>query len=123
VFVSTIPTILNHVKESKLPVLAVTGAKRSPLFPEVPTMAQVGVPGFEVTTWWGVLAPAKTPTAIVERLNQVVQQAAGDELIQKRLAHEGAEPLQITATEFGKLLTQELDSWRTVIASTQLRQK
>ena len=51
-FFATVPTILQHVQDGKLPVLAVTGARRSPLFPDVPTMAEAGVPGFEVTTWW-----------------------------------------------------------------------
>lgn len=121
VFVATIPTILNPVREAKLPVLAVTGAKRSSLFPQVPTMAQLGVSGFEVTTWWGVLAPAKTPPVVVERLHQVVQQAAGAEPIQHRLAHEGAESLTASSAEFGRLLAQELASWRAVMAGTALR--
>jgi tripartite-type tricarboxylate transporter receptor subunit TctC len=121
VFVATIPTILSHVREAKLPVLAVTGAKRSTLFPQVPTLAQVGVPGFEVTTWWGVLSPAKTPPEIVERLHQVVQDAAAAEPIQKRLAQEGAESMSITSAEFGKLLAQELGSWRAVMVGTALR--
>lgn len=120
VFVATVPTILNHVKEGKLSVLAVTGAKRSALFPEVPTMAQVGVSGFEVTTWWGVLAPARTPPTVVERLNRVIQDAAASEMIQGRLAREGAEPLQTTPAAFGKVLAQELESWRSIAASAQL---
>lgn len=115
VFVATIPTILSHVKDARLPVLAVTGAKRSPLFPDVPTLAQVGVPGFDVVTWWGVLAPAKTPVDVVAKLHRVVQQVTADESIQRRLAHEGAEPLQLSSAEFGKLLSQELETWRHVL--------
>jgi tripartite-type tricarboxylate transporter receptor subunit TctC len=114
VFVATVPTILSHVKESKLPVLAVTGPKRSPLFPEIPTMAQAGVPGFEVTTWWGILAPARTPAAVVEKLNQVINDAAASDTVRGRLERESAEPLRMTASGFGKALSQELTTWRTI---------
>jgi tripartite-type tricarboxylate transporter receptor subunit TctC len=117
VFVATVPTILTHVKEGRLPVLAVTGAKRSPLFPDVPTLAQVGVSGFEVTTWWGLLAPAQTPAPVVERLNRVIQEAAASDPIQARLSREGAESLQMSPQAFGKLLFQELDNWRGIAAS------
>ena len=107
----------------KLPVLAVTGAKRSPLFPDVPTMAQAGLSGFEVTTWWGVLAPARTPSAVIDRLHQVIHEASGSPTIQGRLQREGAEPLQMTPVAFGKVLAQELTSWRSIAASTQLKQR
>jgi tripartite-type tricarboxylate transporter receptor subunit TctC len=120
VFVATVPTILPHVKDGKLPVLAVTGAKRSPLFPEVPTMAQAGLAGFEVTTWWGVLAPARTPTAVIERLHQVIQESAASQSIQSRLQREGAEPMQMAPAAFGKVLAQELSSWREIASSTKL---
>lgn len=114
VFVATVPTILSHVKESKLPVLAVTGAKRSPLFPDIPTMAQAGVPGFEVTTWWGILAPARTPAAVIDTLNQVINDAAASELVKGRLERESAEPLRMPPSGFGKELSQELMTWRAI---------
>lgn len=122
-FVATVPTILQHVQDGKLPVLAVTGARRSPLFPDVPTMAQAGLSGFEVTTWWGVLAPARTPSAVIERLHQVVHEASASPAIQGRLQREGAEPLQMTPLAFGKVLAQELTSWRSIAVSTQLKQR
>ena len=120
-FMATVPTILTHVKLSKLPVLAVTGAQRSPLFPDVPTMAQAGVAGFEVTTWWGVLAPAQTPAAVVEVLNRVINDAAASEAIKGRLQREGAEPLRMTSAAFAKELTQELNAWQTIASSAHLR--
>jgi tripartite-type tricarboxylate transporter receptor subunit TctC len=92
----------------------VTGPKRSPLFPEIPTMAQAGVPGFEVTTWWGILAPARTPAAVVEKLNQVINDAAASDTVRGRLERESAEPLRMTASGFGKALSQELTTWRTI---------
>ena len=122
-FVATVPTILQHVQDGKLPVLAVTGARRSPLFPDVPTMAQAGLGGFEVTTWWGLLAPARTPSSVVERLNQVIHEASASPSIQGRLQREGAEPLQMMPGAFSKILAQELTSWRSIAASTQLNQR
>lgn len=119
-FVATVPTILNHVKESKLPVLAVTGPQRSPLFPEVPTMAQAGIPGFEVTTWWGILAPAQTPPAVIEALNRAVNDAAATEPVKGRLQRESAEPLRMTPSVFAKALAQELHTWRTIASSTTM---
>jgi tripartite-type tricarboxylate transporter receptor subunit TctC len=116
-FFATVPTILPHVREGKVPVLAVTSAKRSPLFPDVPTMAEAGVPGFEVGTWWGILAPAQTPPAIVEKLNRVVNEAAAAEPVKGRLQHEGAEPLRLTPAGFGQELARELASWRAVAAN------
>lgn len=113
-FFATVPTILSHVKDGKVPVLAVTGARRSPLFPQVPTMAEAGVPGFEVTTWWGVLAPAQTPAAVVATLNRVVNDAAAAEPVRGRLLSEGADPLRMEPAAFGQELARELASWRAV---------
>jgi tripartite-type tricarboxylate transporter receptor subunit TctC len=119
-FVATVPTILSHVKESKLPVLAVTGAKRSPLFPDVPTMAQAGIAGFEVTTWWGILAPAQTPPAVIDVLNRIINDAASADLIKERLQRESAEPLRMTPAGFAKALAQELQTWRTMASSSSM---
>ncbi len=119
-FVATVPTILNHVKESNLPVLAVTGAKRSSLFPEVPTMAQAGIQGFEVTTWWGILAPSKTPLSVIDSLNQVINASAASEPVKGRLQRESAEPLRMTASSFARELKKELDVWRSIASSANM---
>ncbi|HEX7889470.1 MAG TPA: tripartite tricarboxylate transporter substrate binding protein [Ramlibacter sp.] len=116
-FFSTVPTILSHVKDGKLPVLAVTGARRSALFPQVPTMAEAGVPGFEVTTWWGVLAPAQTPPAVIAMLNRAVNDAAAGESVKGRLLAEGADPLRMTPAAFGQELARELANWRAVASN------
>ncbi|MBY0411540.1 MAG: tripartite tricarboxylate transporter substrate binding protein, partial [Burkholderiaceae bacterium] len=121
-FFSTVPTIFSHVRDGKLPVLAVTSAKRSRLFPDVPTLAESGMPGFDVSTWWGVLAPAKTPAAIVDALNQAVNDAAAAEPVSSRLVHEGADAIRLTPAAFGTELTKELALWRGVARSgLQLR--
>ncbi|MEH3087946.1 MAG: tripartite tricarboxylate transporter substrate binding protein [Xylophilus ampelinus] len=113
-FFATVPTIQTHLKDGKLSLLATTGAKRSRLFPAVPTLAESGVPGYDVTTWWGVLAPAKTPPAVVEALNRAVNDAAAAEPVRGRLQHEGADPARLTPAGFGEALDRELALWRGV---------
>ena len=113
-FFATVPTIQTHLKDDKLSLLAVTSAKRSPLFPGLPTLAEAGVPGIDVTTWWGVLAPAKTPPAIVEALNRAVNDAAAAEPVKSRLLHEGADAVRLPPAAFGEELRKELALWREV---------
>lgn len=116
VFFATVPTILPHIRENKLNLLAVTSDKRSALFPEVPTLAEAGVKGYDVTTWWGVLAPAATPPAVVQALNKAVIAAAAAAPVQERLRHEGATPLALSPAAFGEELRKELALWRGVVA-------
>lgn len=121
VFFATVPTILQYVKAGKLPVLAITDDKRSPLFPDVPTMAQAGVTGFDVSTWWGILAPANTPFPVVDKLNSVINEIAASDRIRSRLEEEGADPLRMSSVAFGKELAKELASWRAVASSPDLK--
>ncbi len=123
IFVATVPTILSHTKDGQLSVLAVTGAKRSPLFPNVPTMAQAGIPNFEVNTWWGVMAPAKTPQAIVDQLNKAINDAAASNMIKSRLQNESAEAIRTTPAGFKKELQQEINLWRSIVSSSNLNTK
>jgi len=111
-FFATVPTIQSHL--GKLSLLAVTSASRSRLFPDLPTLAEAGVPGIDVTTWWGVLAPAKTPPAVVDALNRTVNDAAVAEPVKGRLLHEGADPVRLTPAAFGNELRKELALWRDV---------
>jgi len=122
-FFATVPTILAQVREGKLPLLAVTSARRSPLFPDTPTVAEAGLPGFEVGTWWGVLAPGKTPKAIVDALNRAVNEAAAAEPMPGRLEHEGASALRLTPAAFGEELRKELALWRGIAAKSGLQHK
>lgn len=113
-FFATVPTILPYVRGGKVPVLAVTSARRSPLFPNVPTMAEAGVAGLDITTWWGVLAPARTPAPVVDALNRAVNDAAAADPVKARLLQEGADPVRLTPAAFGQELNKELSLWRTV---------
>ncbi|MDR3019094.1 MAG: tripartite tricarboxylate transporter substrate binding protein [Delftia acidovorans] len=122
-FFATVPTILAQVREGKLPLLAVTSARRSPLFPDTPTVAEAGLPGFEVGTWWGVLAPGKTPKAVVDALNRAVNEAAAAEPMPGRLEHEGASAVRLTPAAFGEELRKELALWRGIATGSGLRHK
>jgi len=112
---SNIPAMLQHVKSGRLRPLASTGTRRSELIPEVPTMKEAGVSGVDVTVWYGVLAPAATPKAMVAALSGAVAKAAHDPEMKKRLAEEGAEPVGNSAEEFGRILREEVARWAEVV--------
>ncbi|QHJ01498.1 tripartite tricarboxylate transporter substrate binding protein [Xylophilus rhododendri] len=120
-FFATVPTILPYVKEDKVSLLAVTGATRSPLYPQVPTMIESGVKGFDITTWWGVLAPPRMPAALVAQLNQAINQAAAKGAVKDRLSSEGAETYSGSAEDFRKVLGTELSNWRAVVKNANLK--
>lgn len=120
-FFATVPTILPHVREGRVDVLAVTGSKRSSLFPDTPTMAEAGVANFNVTTWWGVLAPAKTPQRIIDQLNLAINETAAQDPVRSRLVNEGADAVKGTPADFQRVLTSELSLWRGVIKTSGLK--
>jgi len=121
VFFATVPTILPQVKDGRVQLLAVTSKARSPLFPDTPTMAEAGVPDFDISTWWGVLAPAGTPQAVVDRLNTAVNDAAADDLVRRRLVDEGADLFRGTPADFARTLSSEMALWRGVVKQSGIR--
>jgi tripartite-type tricarboxylate transporter receptor subunit TctC len=120
-FFATVPTILPHVREGRVALLAVTGNKRSTLFPDTPTMAEAGVGDFNVSTWWGVLAPAKTPQRIIDQLNSAINETAAQDPVRSRLIHEGADAVKGTSADFQRVLASELLLWRGVIKTSGLK--
>ena len=116
VFFATAPTILGHVRAGRVNLLAVTGARRSRLFADVPTMAESGIANYEVSTWWGVVAPAGTPAAVVNTLNTAIHEAAESDRLRRRFADEGAEGVRGDPVNFAIHLAAELKSWRAVVA-------
>ena len=120
-FFATVPTILPYVRERRVELLAVTSAKRSPLFPNTPTMAESGYKDFDISTWWGVLAPAKTPKAVIEKLNLAINEVAANDPVRTRLIHEGAEAISGSPTAFAQTLSHELVQWRDVAKVAGLR--
>ena len=112
---STMPPALPHVKDGKLRALAVTSSKRSPATPELPTVDEIALPGFEANTWHGVVAPAGTPAAIVARLNREIVAILHLPEVVERLSAQGAEPVGSTPEEFAAYIRSETVKWAKVV--------
>ena len=104
-----------YVSSGKVRALAVTGARRSPSAPELPTMAEAGVPGYESSTWYGILAPARTPAAIIARLNQDVLTVLREPDVHDRLAKQGVFTVGTTPDAFRAHITREIRKWGEVM--------
>ena len=108
---TTIPGVLPHVKAGSLRALAVTSPERSSAMPDVPTMAESGLPGFQAVSWHGIVAPAGTPDAVVARLNQALTGALAAPEVKQRLMEEGARASGVNTAEFGKFIQTEMAAW------------
>jgi tripartite-type tricarboxylate transporter receptor subunit TctC len=115
------PSALPHAKAGKLRGIAVSTAKRSPVTPDVPTVAESGLPGFEVSVWFAVLAPAGTPREIVERLNGVLVKALKSADVRERLSSQGAEPIGDTPAEFTAVMKRDLLKWAKVVKDADIK--
>lgn len=115
------PALLPHIQKGSLKPLAVSTAKRSSALPDVPTVAESGVPGYEVIVWLGLLAPAGTPAEIVQKINTDLATVLKLPAIRERFAAMGMEPSYSTPAEFRKLLESEIDKYATVIKAANLR--
>jgi tripartite-type tricarboxylate transporter receptor subunit TctC len=113
--ISDIPASIAFIKSGRLKALGVTAGKRSVALPEVPTFAEAGVPGYESIGWFGVVAPAATPAAIVNRLSTELQAALNDPEIRRRIVASGAEPVPGTPGEFKNMIESEIRKWANVV--------
>jgi tripartite-type tricarboxylate transporter receptor subunit TctC len=113
-------SILPQVKIGKLRPLAVTGARRSPAVPDLPTVAESGVPGYEAASWYGIAGPGGMPRGIVARLNAELGRIAADPDIKERLVREGLEPQHTTPAEFTQVITQDIVKWSKVIKAAKI---
>jgi tripartite-type tricarboxylate transporter receptor subunit TctC len=110
-----IPATYSNAKSGSLRLLAVTSTKRSSLAPEIPTIAEQGMPGFEAVLRYGIVAPVAVPRLVVERLNKILNQALESDEIRKRLALEGAEPLPSTPEQYAADIDREEKQWGTIV--------
>ncbi|CAM3785452.1 LacI family transcriptional regulator [Bordetella sputigena] len=108
-----------HAKNVK--ALAVTGAKRSPLIPDVPTVAEAGVPGYEATAWHGVLAPRGTPEPVIRILQASIAKVLADPALKARLAEDGIETVGSSPEDFNRALLAEIDKWHTVVVEANIK--
>ena len=112
---------LPHVRSARLRALGVTGSKRTTVAPDIPTIAEVGVPGYEVLQWYGVLAPAATPREIIGRLHGVIAHAVQDPKIRERIVADAGEPVGNTPDEFSAILRADYKKWGDVIRKAGIR--
>ncbi len=110
-----------HFRSGKLKALATGGAKRNPILPDLPTVSEAGVPGYESNNWWGIVAPAGTPQAVIDRLNKAVAEVLNSEQLKKAFAAEGATILQMTPAEFGKFIAEETAKWGRVVKEANIK--
>ena len=117
----TLIQALPHIRSGKLKALGVGSARRSPLLPEVPTISEAGVPGYDGSIWWGILTRAGVPAPLVTKLNAEINAVLRDPEAAKRLAAEGAEPVTDTPEAFGKLIAAELVKWESIAKQARIR--
>jgi tripartite-type tricarboxylate transporter receptor subunit TctC len=115
-----LPSAIGMVQGGKVRPLAITGAKRSRLLPEVPTMAEIGLPQAEATSWGAVMAPAGTPAAVIDRYNGLIRQALADTSVQERLAQAGADAMASTPAELTTYMTAESAKWLRVVKEAKV---
>ena len=113
--------VLAHIRGGRLRALAVASAQRFPLLPDVPTAAEAGLPGYEATVWWGLMAPAGTPGDIVRRLNAETNKVLADPTVAKKLADLGVVITPGTPDQFGALIKSQTELWSGVIKSSGIR--
>ena len=113
--------MIPHIQSGGLRALGVTGPKRSSAIPDVPTIAEAGVPGYESTNWWGLVAPTGTPADIINRLHQEANAVSTSADFQQRLGKEGAEPVSMSIEEFGKFIDAETVRWAKVITERHIK--
>jgi tripartite-type tricarboxylate transporter receptor subunit TctC len=117
----TIPPTLTHIRAGKLRALAVTGAERNPALPDVPTIAESGLPGYECSLWQAIVAPAATPGAIVTRLNRAVTAVLNDPEVRAAFAKHGVESEPGSPEALGARIRDDVQKWRAVITSAGIR--
>lgn len=119
--VSSITEIHPHVKAGKVRAIAVTASRRSPLLPDVPTMAEAGFPGAEVLSWYGILAPAGTPREVVARLHEMIVKAMADPATRARMTAQSADVIADGPDKFGPYVRNEIARWSKIVQDAGIR--
>ena len=110
-----------HWQAGRLRVLAMSKSKRSPAIPDIPTVAEAGVPGYEVDQWYGIIGSAKIPKPVVNRIRGAIVTALKDPEVAKRLARDGSTPVGSTPEEFSRHIKSEVDKWRKLAKDARLQ--
>jgi tripartite-type tricarboxylate transporter receptor subunit TctC len=120
---ATVVATGGHVRSGRLRALGVGGKLRHPLLPDVPTIAEAALPGYEVANWIGIVAPAGTPQPIVDRLHKEIGAALETAEVQKRLSAEGAQTARMSSAEFGEFMVSQLEKWGGVIKKAGIKRQ
>ena len=120
VIFSTYASALPHVKAGRLHAFGVSNARRAPTLPDVPTIAESGVPGYEYSTRYGLLAPARTPRAIIEKLNRAAAGVLNSQEVTQKLQAQGIDPMPSTSAEYGAYLKSETEKWTRVVRAANI---
>jgi tripartite-type tricarboxylate transporter receptor subunit TctC len=121
IMMSSLIQTIPHIRSGKLRPLGTGGARRSPILPDVPTIAEAGVADYEMANWWGIIAPAGTPPGIVDKLAKEIEVVLSSPETQKVFSTEGAEVAQKTGAEFGRFIEAELAKWQRVIKEAKIK--
>jgi tripartite-type tricarboxylate transporter receptor subunit TctC len=113
-----VTTMSNNAKAGQVKALATTGSKRSDLTPDVPTVSESGVPGYEATIWLGLMAPAKTPQAVIDKLNAEISKIVNRPDVREAWGKQGAVPMVMSPKEFDAYLRKDIDKWADVVKKT-----
>jgi len=120
-YFGNIRAMMPQVKAGRLKALGVSSSKRSLAVPNIPTIAESGVPGYSMLAWWGLLAPATTPSAIVSRVHREVARALQEQTVRERLAAVGIDTVVSTPEEFGAFIGAEIATWKKVVETAGVR--
>ena len=116
----TIETVMPHIRSGRIRAVAVSTARRTPALPDVPTAIESGVKGYDVATWFGVFAPAKTPASIVESLSADIAKSLAVPAVREKITVQGAQPVGSTPAEFQKHVREEIDKWTRIIREAKI---
>ena len=117
----TIPGVTGHIETGKLRALAVSGNRRSPNLPAIPTMAEAGVSGYEATTWYALLAPAGVRSDVATRLNTEIARILADPVVIEKLSKQGIEPMTMSPRQLSDYVTSEIDKWSVVVKAANIK--
>ncbi|MGZ8231457.1 MAG: tripartite tricarboxylate transporter substrate binding protein [Burkholderiales bacterium] len=121
VLIVSLPSVTGQMKSGRLRALGVTSAKRTSFMPELPTIAETGVPGYEASLWWGIFAPAKTPKPVIDRLNAEIHKAMASPEMKKLYTEFGAEPSPTTPEAFTAMVKKEIAKWSKVVKDANIK--
>ena len=121
-FAADAPVLMSNIKGGKIRALGAASGQRNPMLPDVPTLAEQGYPNIVVDNWYGLLAPAKTPPAIIAKINDAFVKAINDPVVKKKLIDSGAIPVADTPAEFGKFFKNEYDRWGKVVRASGMKE-